>query len=170
MRRVSRSNTRNALSHLVEDGGNVRIVGIARSVLAHSLLAAGRAAEACDLAREAIGALGGTQTSLIFSDAVIVLAAAYERLGRHEEVARLLPFLHRLPLPPFRSDFLIEALQHDTLAKLEERMGHSAFADACASGSQIDELALVDELSHDHAVHSTPATHTNSTEGVTSWL
>ncbi|MGC2129064.1 MAG: helix-turn-helix domain-containing protein [Candidatus Aquilonibacter sp.] len=135
--------------HLVEDGGNVRIVGIARSVLAHSLLAAGRAAEACDFAREAIGALGGTQTSLIFSDAVIVLAAAYESLGRHEEVMRLLPFLHRLPLPPFRSDFLIEALQTDTLAKLEERMGHSAFADACASGSQIDELALVDELSHD---------------------
>jgi hypothetical protein len=30
-------------------------------------------------------------------------------------------------------------------------MGHSAFADACASGSQIDELALVDELSHDRS-------------------
>ncbi len=144
---------------LVEDGGNVRIVGIARSVLAHSLLAAGRAAEACDLAREAIGDLGGTQTSLIFSDAVIVLAAAYERLGRHEEVARLLPFLHRLPLPPFHSDFLIEALQHDTLAKLEERMGHSAFADACASGSQIDELALVDELSNDTRPQYTRHSH-----------
>jgi tetratricopeptide (TPR) repeat protein len=133
---------------LYEEGGNIRMVGVARSVLAHSCLAAGRAAEACDLARDAIVALGGAQAPVFFSDAVIVLAAAYERLGRHEEAARLLPFLRRLPLPPFRSDVLIQALQRDTLAKLEEHMGRSAFADACASDDQIDELVLVDELSH----------------------
>ncbi len=147
--------------HLVEDGGNVRIVGIARYVLAHCLLAAGRAPEACDLAREAIGALGGAQASLIFSEAVIVLAAAYERLGQYEETARLLPFLQRQPLPPFRSDFLVKALKDDTLAKLRERMGHAAFADACTSGSQIDELALVDELSHDRMVSPLRARHSH---------
>jgi len=136
--------------HFVEDGGNVRIVGTACYVLAQCLLAAGHAAEASDVARRAIGALGGTQVPLDFSDAVIVLAAAYVRLGRYEEATKLLPFLHRKPVPPFRSGFLIEALQDQTLAKLEEWMGHAAFADACASSGQIDELALVDELSRDH--------------------
>jgi predicted ATPase/DNA-binding XRE family transcriptional regulator/AraC-like DNA-binding protein len=123
---------------------NVRVAGAARYHLAHCLLASGRAEEASQAALQAIQELGETQASQAFAEAVTILAAAYVQLGRHEQAATLLPFLHAQSNGPFCSPYLIVDLRNATLSALEARMGNAAFAAARSSHAQLDERTLVE--------------------------